>query len=127
MRRGEIQNGVQVTDEDGNVRGKSVVAGRYGLTQVAISRVLIPVPVLTIPPIAFHFLNKTKFMARNPIMAIPVNLTLIATCLYMGLPPAIALFPQIGAIDVSKLEPEFQGLLNAKGKPISTLYYNKGL
>jgi hypothetical protein len=118
---------VIVTDENGVVRGKSTVAGRHGLMQVAISRVLIPVPVLTIPPIAFHFLNKTSFMAKNPIMAIPANLTLLAACLYMGLPPAIALFPQIGSISVSKLEPEFQGLVDSKGKPITTLYYNKGL
>lgn len=120
-------NGVQVTDEDGTVRGKSVVAGRHGLAQVALSRVLIPVPVLTIPPIAFYFINKLSIMKRYPKISIPVNLTLITACLYIGLGPAIAMFPQIGSISTSSLEPEFHNLTTKNGKPINALYYNKGL
>jgi len=114
-------------DEEGKARGKSVVAGQHGLAQVALSRVLIPVPVLTIPPIAFHLLNKTSLLKRYPGMSIPTNLALITACLYIGLGPAIALFPQIGTISVSQLEPQFRGLLDSNGNPISQLYYNKGL
>lgn len=109
------------------VRGKSVVAGRYGLAQVAVSRVLIPVPVLTIPPLAFFFLHKTSLFTRHPSLRLPTNLLLITACLYAGLPPAIALFPQQGQLDVLSLEPEFHHLLDSHGKPIHTLYYNKGL
>jgi hypothetical protein len=116
-----------VTDEEGTVRGKSIVAGRYGLAQVSLSRVLIPVPVLTLPPIAFHFLNKTSFMKRYPALSIPVNLTLITVCLYIGLGPAIALFPQIGSLSTDNMEAEFHNLVDSRGRAITQLYYNKGL
>lgn len=121
------RNGIEVMDEEGKVRGKSIVAGQHGLAQVALSRVLIPVPVLTLPPIAFYFLNKLSAVKKYPALSIPLNLTLITTCLYIGLGPAIALFPQVGALPVSQLEPQFRDLLDSRGKPITQLYYNRGL
>jgi tricarboxylate carrier len=127
MRRGELTHGIQVVDDEGTVRGKSAIAGRSGLMQVAISRVLIPVPVLTLPPIALHFLNKATIMKRYPVLSIPTNLALITACLYIGLGPAIALFPQIGTLPTSSLEPEFHNLVDSKGSRITQLYYNKGL
>lgn len=116
-----------MTDEEGVVRGKSVAAGKKGLAQVALSRVLIPVPVLTLPPIAFYFINKTKTMKRYPWLSIPVNLALCTVCLYAGLGPAIAMFPQIDSISTDSMEAEFQNLVDSRGKPITALYYNKGL
>ena len=116
-----------MVDEEGNVRGKSVVAGQHGLAQVALSRVLIPVPVLTMPPIAFYFLNKMSFMKRHPSALIPANLLLITACLYIGLGPAISLFPQIGTISASQLEPQFRNLVDSHGNAITELHYNKGL
>jgi len=47
--------------------------------------------------------------------------------LWGALPCAIALFPQEFPISTSKLEPEFQNLVDKKGKKIETLYFNKGL
>lgn len=66
-------------------------------------------------------------MQRYPKLSIPVNLSIITACLYIGLGPAIAMFPQIGSIPTSSLEPEFQNLKTSAGKPVSALYYNKGL
>ena len=42
-------------------------------------------------------------------------------------PPALAVFPQQDSLPVGKLEPQFQGLKDKEGKPIETLYFNKGL
>jgi hypothetical protein len=39
-----IREGVDLKDESGNDYGKSVVAGRIGLSQVAASRVILPIP-----------------------------------------------------------------------------------
>jgi len=45
-----------------------------------------------------------------------------------ALPAAIGLFPQIGEVNVKKLEPQFHNLVDKKtGKKIETVYYNKGL
>lgn len=66
-------------------------------------------------------------MKAYPRLSIPVNLTLITACLYIGLGPAIAMFPQIGELSPSSMEPEFHNLTTSTGKPVTALYYNKGL
>lgn len=52
---------------------------------------------------------------------------LIAFCMFTALPAAIAVFPQISSLETSDMEPEFQNLTDSNGKPITRLYYNKGL
>lgn len=48
--------------------------------------------------------------------------------LQCALPFAVAVFPQKGAIAAAKLEPQFQGKVDATtGKQIETFYYNKGI
>jgi hypothetical protein len=127
MRWNEIKHGINVSDEEGKVHGKSKVAGQEALFKVAVSRVLTPVPVMTLPPLFFWAVNKTSLLKTYPKLTIPINLSLIAACLGVGLPVAIALFPQVSSIAASKLEPEFQNLKDSKGAPITSLYYNKGI
>jgi hypothetical protein len=38
------REGIDIMDDDGNVHGRSVAAGRQSLTQVALTRVAIPMP-----------------------------------------------------------------------------------
>ena len=52
---------------------------------------------------------------------------LIALSMFTSLPLAIATFPQISSLNTSSMEKEFQNLTDAEGKPITRLYYNKGL
>jgi hypothetical protein len=44
-----------------------------------------------------------------------------------ALPAAIAVFPQIGQLETSKIEKEFHGLKDKQGNPIEKVYFNKGL
>jgi hypothetical protein len=127
MRWNEIKYGIDVFDEQGEIRGKSKTAGSDGLVKVAISRLLTPVPVMTLPPLFFFALNKTSLLKKFPRLTVPINLGLIALCLGTGLPVAIALFPQVSTIATSRLEPEFQNLRDKNGVPITQLYYNKGI
>lgn len=127
MRWNERTLGIEVTDEDGEVRGKSRVAGAAALNKVALSRVLIPVPVMTVPPVIFHALNQTTLFVKRPWLRTPMNLTLIAGCLAVGLPVAIAMFPQVESMSVDQLEPEFQALRDKRGNPVQYLYFNKGI
>jgi len=55
------------------------------------------------------------------------ELCLITGCISGMLPVALSLLPQRMEIDVSKLEPQFQNLKNAKGEPITKVFANKGL
>ena len=48
-------------------------------------------------------------------------------CFGFGLPAAIAIFPVKLSVDVSELEPEFQGLVDSKGNPITAVKVYKGL
>lgn len=52
---------------------------------------------------------------------------LVAGSICLGLPLAIAIFPQEISIPTSALEPEFQGLKTKDGKPIDHVICNKGL
>jgi tricarboxylate carrier len=126
MRRNEISEGIVVKDEHGEVLGKSPTAGMRAVTQVAISRVIITMPVLTIPPLIMGYLEKTKFISANPRLAIPLNIAVCALSLAAGVPTAIALFPQMSKLPVEKLEPEFRNIVK-NGRKVTHVYYNKGL
>lgn len=69
-----ISNGIEIKDKYGVVHGKSKKAGKVALNQVAISRILIPVPVMIVPPTILWFLNKTTLLKQRPRLAIPINL-----------------------------------------------------
>jgi len=127
MRGNEMVDGIQIKDEEGNVLGKSAVAGRRAVAQVCLSRVLTSVPVLLIPPYAMILLDRLHYFNIRPKLKTLINLALIGGTLLTSLPAATALFPQQSEISVSKLEPQFQNLKTKLGKPIQNVYYNKGL
>lgn len=125
MRRDELEKGVDVFDIDGNSLGTSVIAGREAVWQTVVCRVVLPAPILAIPPVIMSSLKRFSFM-RNPRLAMLTEVAVVAGCLGGGLPATLGLFPQKASLDVSKIEPEFRGL-TTNGKPISTVYFNKGL
>ncbi|KAI9250651.1 Tricarboxylate/iron carrier [Helicostylum pulchrum] len=127
MRGKEVRDGINVFTEDGEEVGKSKQAGLSAVSQVAISRMLTNAPVLILPPILLGRLEKTEFIKARPKLIVPLNFGLIALCLMTALPAAIAVFPQIGELQTESMEKEFQGLSDRHGKPITKLYYNKGL
>ncbi|KAI8889292.1 Tricarboxylate/iron carrier [Backusella circina FSU 941] len=127
MRGKEIRDGIDVFTEQGESVGKSKQAGLSAVSQVAISRVLTNAPVLIIPPVILGRLQKTEFIKARPGLVAPINFGLIALSLMTALPAAIAVFPQIGELETSKIEKEFQGLTDKEGNPIEKVYFNKGL
>ncbi len=66
-------------------------------------------------------------LRSNPRLRVPVEVGVVASSLWMGLPAAIGLFPQDCEMSVKDLEPRFQGLKDKNGQPITTVYFNKGL
>ncbi|KAI8643691.1 Tricarboxylate/iron carrier [Parasitella parasitica] len=127
MRGKEIRDGIDVFTKDGQSVGKSKEAGFSAVSQVAISRILTNAPVLILPPIILGRLEKTNFIKQRPRLIVPLNFGLIALSLMTALPAAIAVFPQIGELETTIMEKEFQDLKDAQGKPITKLYFNKGL
>jgi len=108
--------------------GQSVIAGQYAVAQTAFSRILTAFPVLVLSPILMNkFIVPSAFFQRYPILKFPAQLTIIGGLLMTALPCALAIFPPIGTIQVSKLERKFHDLLDKSGKPLTSVLYNKGL
>jgi len=124
MRYKEAVDGITIYGPDNSVQGISVKAGTASLTQVALTRAALPVPILLIPPFILDGIQKTslgKVMAKSAGVKLGVELSIFALFLQCALPFAVALFPQRGSISAKDLEPQFQN------RGIETYYYNKGV
>jgi hypothetical protein len=105
--------------------GKSAIAGELAVAQSAASRVFTNIPTLVLPPLLMTFLA-ARGAFRGPRAGLKeslTQLTAIGTCLFVFLPPSIAVFPQRASVKLGKLEPE----LRALGDADETVYFNKGL
>ena len=58
MRLHELDEGISVVDKSGNYVGTSKLAAKKALKEMAVTRALLPVPLLTIPPIVMSLLEK---------------------------------------------------------------------
>ena len=117
--------GVDVRDEDGTVRGKSVTAGRISLAECSSARVLWNIPCMMLPPLlAAPLMRNVPLLGSNPVLT---ETMLILMGLGVGVAPALAAFPPLESVRAVKLEPHFQSLLRANGQPVETLRFVKGL
>jgi hypothetical protein len=134
VRSPEIDSGVDLLDEDYKVIAmpngeRSSAAAKKGVYETVASRAILQFPVYFIPPALMASLPFLKnALVRNPALSVPMTLYLLLVSFGVGLPAAIAIFPQFGTIDVSELEAPFQKIV----VPGTTEYrrvfnYNKGL
>ena len=109
-------------NKKGEVIGTSKIAAKKALTEMAISRAALPIPLLTIPPIIMAMLEKTALLKKNPRLHMPFNILVCSITFFYALPATIAIFPQMSEVKTSELEKEIQ----EKTKD-DTVLYNKGL
>ena len=69
---------------------------------------LIPLLVMSFPPVTLTLLKRVGIAPAGKIAASVLEVGLCATTLALSLPLAIALFPQMGEVESHYLEPEFQ-------------------
>ncbi|CAM9996368.1 unnamed protein product [Discosporangium mesarthrocarpum] len=127
MRRNELEEGVDMFDDAGNVLGKSVEAGKVGLAKCAAARVIWNIPVMVFPPLIMTRLEKLPLLAGNPRLRLACETAVVTGCLLGAVSPALAFFPQRDSLPTEKLEAQFQGLVGKDGRPVTRLWYNKGL
>lgn len=108
------------------VVGQSQFAAKKALTEMAISRMVLTVPVFLMAPIGM-FLAEPIIKKNRRFLAIPFQSAFVLLGFGLGLPATIALFPQNGTVEASKLEPRFQNLRDQGGDLITVFRYNKGL
>lgn len=127
MRFNEFTEGIDIMDEHGNVHGRSVAAGRQSLGQVALTRIVLPMPILLLPPYIYEVMNKKKIMPKAKYPKLATELVVLTLCLWGAMPSAIALFPQTGTISADRAEEKFQSRVDCHGQPIRHFFYNKGI
>lgn len=124
MRWNEAEVGITVSDGTRDV-GTSKLAGKMALQQVALTRVVLPAPVLLLPPLLASVM--TRMVAGNPRYSTLIQLVSVASSLLFAMPVAIALFPQVTEVSPDQLEDNFRNMKNEKGEVITKFYFNKGL
>lgn len=122
MRRQELNTGIEVLDSNHKVIGVSKVAAFDAIKDTALTRIVLPAPILTLPPMVMAALEKTALFKQYPRSYLPINASLGALAFGLALPLAIGLFPQESKIHRNKLEKELQ-----KQTSDDYLFYNKGL
>ncbi|XP_070541583.1 sideroflexin-5-like [Ptychodera flava] len=122
MRLSELGKGIEVEDQNGSVVGTSKIAAKRALKETALTRAILPAPILIIPPIVMSIVEKTNFMRRRPGLSLPVQGVVVTLSFAFALPLAISLFPQFSKVELTALEEEIQ-LATSE----THLYYNKGL
>ncbi|XP_061849705.1 sideroflexin-5 isoform X1 [Colius striatus] len=122
MRHTELEEGIDVLDNNGNIVGSSRIAAKHALLETALTRVVLPMPILVLPPIIMSILEKTSLLRSRPRMIVPVQSLVCLAAFGLALPLAISLFPQMSEIETSQLEPEIAVATTSK-----TVVYNKGL
>ena len=137
VRSPEITTGVPLMDEELNIVGSSNTAeattsyeaARRGVNTTTVSRAILQAPVYFVPPLLLGAIKPIqKVIAKNPRLSVQITTYLLLVSFGVGLPSAIAIFPQIASIPASDVESEYQHLINPKtSRPYETFYYNKGL
>uniref|UniRef100_A0AAY4ETM3 Sidoreflexin n=1 Tax=Denticeps clupeoides TaxID=299321 RepID=A0AAY4ETM3_9TELE len=94
MRHTELEEGVSVMDEEGRVVGISRIAARHALVETALTRVVLPMPILVLPPIVMALLERLPLLQRNRRLVLPVHALVCLSAFSLALPVAISLFPQ---------------------------------
>uniref|UniRef100_UPI0037E86675 sideroflexin-5a isoform X2 n=1 Tax=Semicossyphus pulcher TaxID=241346 RepID=UPI0037E86675 len=123
MRHSELSEGISVLDDHGNVVGTSKVAARHALLETALTRVVLPMPILVLPPMIMTALeNRLPLLQRRRRLVLPIHSLVCLAAFGLALPLAISLFPQMSEISVSQLEPEIAMATDCK-----IVTYNKGL
>jgi sideroflexin-5 len=126
-RANEMQHGIDVTDEYGDVHGRSKVAGSGAVFKSAMSRVVLPAPILLLPPIIMAGLERMSIIPKSGPGKMVANVGVVTISILCALPCAIGLFPQVSEIDATELEPHFHSLVDKNNNRITKFYYNKGL
>ena len=90
-----MKEGIDVFNKDGDIKyGKSVKAGIKAIQETAISRFVLPFPVLFVPATSCFLLEKLRMMPKNFVLSKALEISLIVMSLTFALPMSIALFEQ---------------------------------
>ena len=126
MRQSEYTEGINVKDEDGDIIGKSKIAGGIGLATCVAGRVMAAAPSLVFPGAFQNFATKT-FLKSSPILHMPFFIVTILATIQITVPLGLGAFKQYTSLPVNEIEKDFTGLKTKTGKEVNTVYFNRGI
>ncbi|CAH2046636.1 unnamed protein product, partial [Iphiclides podalirius] len=132
MRQNEILLGLDVTDENGKVIGKSQLAPIKGISQVVTSRIVMCAPGMLLLPVIMEKIEPKPWMQRIKRGHILVQTAIVGMFLTFMVPTGCALFPQRCKLSIDSIKrfekDKYEEILkNTDGKPPQYVYFNKGL
>ncbi|KAL4707564.1 hypothetical protein ACJJTC_001609 [Scirpophaga incertulas] len=132
MRQNEMLLGLDVTDENGKIIGKSQLAPAKGISQVVTSRIAMCAPGMLLLPVIMERLEPKPWMQRIRWAHAGIQTAIVGLFLTVMVPTACALFPQkckLSIDTIKRFEKErYEEILkNTDGKPPDYVYFNKGL
>ncbi|XP_072095747.1 sideroflexin-4 isoform X4 [Mobula birostris] len=122
VRGSEFAKGIELTDKNGNVVGVSQAAGTKAVKDTAVSRAVLIGTTVAAPNMIVSYLQRTNFIRRFPFALASSRLVMTSLILGLMIPVSFSLYPQMGKINRSKLEPSIQSSTTE-----DELYYNRGL
>lgn len=124
MRRSELHKGIDVVDEDGVLVGVSKRAAKKALVETAVTRVLLPIPVLVLSPLLMVGVERAMpAVLTRTALRIAIQSAVVTATFMCGLPLSMAVFKQTGELvaeDVEKVS-------SYPNEIPEIVYYNKGL
>lgn len=127
MRYNEIKQGIPVYSRYGEYIGHSREAAKTAVWQTAFSRVVLSFPVLALPPPILSLCYRIPFLYSNTIAKVITELSVIYGGLYLGLPLAVAIFPQEAYMNFKDIDKSLQGYVDPYGREIKDVVFNKGI
>jgi len=105
MRYKELEQGISIKNEKGDKEyGKSKAAGKKAILETAVSRMVLPLPVLFFPALAHSVLSKIRLWPRSSTVGKAMELFLCICSLTFALPMSIALFEQRAVLSRDQID-----------------------
>ena len=109
MRYKELSEGVKVENKDGSkVYGISYLAGKQAVGLTALTRIVLPFPIMFMPVVGNYLLLKMNLMPKNLKLKMLSECILCGAGLTLALPLAIAIFEQRAVIDNINIDSHLQ-------------------
>lgn len=104
MRSHELTEGLPVRTPGGTVVGHSQVAAKRALVEASIARAVLCLPIFLLPAPLMAFALRYRVINASRFLKSITEITFVTLSVAVGLPCALAIFPQTAVMSVTELE-----------------------
>nr|XP_018903659.1 PREDICTED: sideroflexin-2-like [Bemisia tabaci] len=138
-RQYELRHGVEVRNEEGETFGASKAAAALGISQTAVSRMILFAPSMLLVPLMTMTLQRQPFLRRSKFIIPAIQVVVSSALFTLMVPMSLALFSPTASLDLEtlrKFDPEiYESVMRltqrnsflSKPIPCTHVYFSKGL